>query len=253
MSDGPRGPEVIGLELEVPEGRLRANLALPPKPLRLAELALNTMGISDRLVDLGVKRDERAGNAVSCRRGCAACCRQVVALSPPEAWLIADVVAGMSPARRAEVLAGFAAAGDALDRTGLRASFLARIESREQMDRLVVAYFDMGVPCPFLRDESCSIYPYRPSMCRELLVTTPAENCQMPGRAPMRRVPVHVRLSEALAELTGKLLGREPEVVPLTMALEWAEAHAEEGRRTWDARTLLEGLVAELSPKAKEQ
>jgi Fe-S-cluster containining protein len=104
------------------------------------------------------------------------------------------------------------------------------------------------VPCPFLRDESCSIYPYRPSICREYLVTSPAENCATLGTAPIARIPVHVRLSEALARLAGKLLEREPEVVPLTLALEWAEAHREEGARTWDARFLLEGLVAELSP-----
>ena len=57
-----------------------------------------------------------------------------------------------------------------------------------------------------------------------------------------------MRLSEALSNLTGKLLGRAPEVIPLTRALDWAAAHSEDGARTWDARTLIEGLLRELGP-----
>ena len=241
-------PQALQIEIEAPEGKLRAMLALPQAPLRLAELALGTMSIGEKMVDLSVKREASLGRAVSCRKGCGACCRQLVPLSPPEAWLIADVVAGLSPARRAEVLAVFGQAGEALEESGLAARLRDPIDTEAKLVSLAIAYFQLGVPCPFLRDESCSIYPYRPSICREYLVTSPPERCATFGRAPVARIPVHVRMSQALATLTGKLLGREPEVVPLTTALAWAAEHAEEGRRTWDARLLLEGLVAELSP-----
>jgi Fe-S-cluster containining protein len=245
-----KDPEVLALEIELPEGTLRAALAVPRRPLRLAELAWNFMGISERLTEVAVRRD---GRAVSCQKGCGACCRQLVPLSPPEAWMVADLVASMPEARRAAALTVFAQAGEALDRSRLKEQLLGRIEGTEHLTALAVAYFQLGVPCPFLRDESCSIYPYRPSICREYLVTSPAENCAMLGRLPLTpidRIPVPVRLSEALSRLTGKLLEREPEVVPLTLALEWVAQHADEGRRTWDARFLIESLVAELSAKA---
>jgi Fe-S-cluster containining protein len=264
MSDAPskgggRSPEAIGIELTVPEGTLRATLALPPRPIRLGELALGAMGLSEKLTHLAVERERRDGRTVSCQKGCGACCRQVVPLSPPEAWLIADVVAGMRQPRRDEVLAVFAHAGEVLERSGIDQQLAGRIETVEQMMGLALSYFALGVPCPFLRDESCSIYPYRPSICREYLVTSPPERCGtidhalvQPGRAPravepIARIPVHVRLSEALARLTGKLLGADPEVVPLTLALKWAAAHRDDGQRTWDARLLFEGLIAELS------
>ena len=166
--------------------------------------------------------------------------------------MIADLVAGLPEAHRAHVLAVFAQAGEALVQSGLKELLLGRIESPDHMAALALAYFRLGVPCPFLRDESCSIYPYRPSICREYLVTSPPENCATLGRtpvAPIARIPIAVRLSEALSQLTAKLLGSEPEVVPLTLALEWAAQHRDDGRRTWDARFLIESLVAELSPK----
>jgi Fe-S-cluster containining protein len=198
------------------------------------------------MTGVAVAREGREGRAVSCKSGCGACCRQLVPLSPPEAWLLAEVVAGMPPARRADTLAKFAHVQEGLSRSGLDAELRGRIESSDHLVSLAARYFRLGLPCPFLRDESCSIYPFRPSICREYLVTSPPDLCARLG--PVTRIPVHVRLSEALSRLTGKLLDREPEVVPLTMAMEWAALHEEEGRSTWDARLLMEGLVAELSP-----
>ena len=243
------GREVLALEIETPDGPLRAMLGVPPRPMRLAELAYGFLDISGKLTDLAVAREAREGREVSCRKGCGACCRQVVPLSPPEAWLIADIVAGMPPPRQAEVRAAFAAAVETLARSGVKAAFSARMERVEQMTAAALDYYRLGIACPFLRDESCSIHPYRPSICREYMVTSPAENCAQLGRGPIQRIPVPVRFSEALVNLTAKLLGKEPEVIPMTLALEWAAAHREDGRRTFDGRTLIEGLVAELSPR----
>jgi Fe-S-cluster containining protein len=255
MSDAGNGtgrsagrPEVLAMEIETAHGSLRAMLAVPPRQLRLPELALNFMGISNKLTDLAVDHEAREGRTVSCQKGCGACCRQLVPLSPPEAWMIADVVAGMPPARRAEVRATFAEAAAALERSGIKATLAARLETAEQMVSVAVQYFRLQVACPFLRDESCSIHPYRPSICREYMVTSPAENCAQLGLGPIARIPVSMRLSEALSKLTARLLEQEAEVIPLPLALEWADAHREEGARTWDARVLIEGLIAELSP-----
>jgi len=248
----PGGPQAqaLAVELATAHGPLRAMLTIPPRPMRLPELAFNFMGMSGKLTELAVVAEEAQGRRVSCTKGCGACCRQLVPLSPPEAWMIADIVQGMPAARQAEVRAAFATADDRVARSGLGEALAGRIESVGQMTAVALQYFQLGVACPFLRDEACSIHPYRPSICREYLVTSPAENCAQLGRGPVDRVPVGMRLSEALSRLTAKLLGREAEVVPLTHALAWAAAHRDEGQRTWDARTLMEGLLAELGRPA---
>ena len=68
--------------------------------------------------------------------------------------------------------------GDGWKRSGL----LELIEHPERLPaetqrRLGLEYFKPQIPCPFLEDESCSIYAERPFVCREYLVTSPAENC----------------------------------------------------------------------------
>lgn len=241
-------PEVLELEIQTPGARLRGRLAVPPRPMRLAELSWNVMAISDKLAGLAVGREEREGRKISCRKGCGACCRQVVPLSPPEAWMIADIIAGMKEGARSAASAAFASVAEALDRAGLKALFCGRLERLDDLKALSLAYFRLGLACPFLSsDEACTIHPFRPSICREYLVTSQAENCAELGRKSIVRVPVAVRLSEALAALTAKLLGSEPEVIPLALSLEWAAAHREEGLRTWQARTLVEALVAEIA------
>jgi Fe-S-cluster containining protein len=240
--------DALNLKLRTPEGEFSAVLRVPPAPMRLAELALSFMGLSGKLTDMAVARETRDGaKEVSCRKGCGACCRQPVPLSPPEAWLIADIVAGLPPARQAPVREAFAAADEVFTRSTLKQRLLGPMDALDRMKELAFEYFSSGVPCPFLVDEACSIHPVRPSICREYLVTSPPEYCARPGSGPVERIPVGVRLSEALANLTGKLLGKPAEVVPLVFALEWAEANRADGERTWEARSLIEGLVGELS------
>lgn len=236
----------LRLEIQTADGPLRATLGIPPRPMRLPELAYGFLEISNKLVDIESKRSEREGRPISCRKGCGACCRQLVPLSPPEAWMISDLVASLPSARQAEVRASFASALVRLSESPMRSLFEGADITPEAVLPVSIEYFNLGIPCPFLKDESCSIHQHRPSICREYLVTSPAENCAILGRAPIARVPVHVRLSEALANVAARMLGTAPEVVPMQFALTWAEEHREEGQRRFDPRVLMETLFEEL-------
>ena len=97
------------------------------------------------------------GETITCRAGCGACCRQYVPVSDMEARALAallgacrriakHVCARASPGR------GAAAQGRHVGPAGAR----GRILPSEHMP-LVVNYFHLGIPCPFLEDEACSI------------------------------------------------------------------------------------------------
>src|SRR5262249_14826542 len=95
---------------------------------------------------------------------------------------------------------------------------------------LAMTYFDQDIPCPFLEEESCSIYRERPLICREFLVTSPAANCsRLAEDKTVRGVRPPFRLSVALKRLEdGPQAERSIRWVPLILAPEWAEAHPEE-------------------------
>jgi Fe-S-cluster containining protein len=205
------------------------------------------MPLDDKLVGMAVAAEAKQGRQVSCGKGCGACCRQAVPVSPAEAWMLADVVAALPAARKTEVLARFAAAWERLHAEGFSERSLTNSASEDDVQRLGLDYFRLGIPCPFLEAESCSIHAYRPSACREFLVTSPAANCAKPDTLPTTAVPLAAGLTEGLSKLSALVLESQPQVIPMTLALAWADEHHEEGQRSYDGAFLLATLVKFLS------
>lgn len=161
--------------------------------------------------------------------------------------MLADVVAALPAARKTEVLARFAAAWERLHAEGFAQRSLSNTASENDVLRLGLDYFRLGIPCPFLEDESCSIHANRPSACREFLVTSPAANCGKPDELPTQAVPLAAGLTEALSKLSALVLKAQPQVIPMTLALAWANDHHEEGQGRYDGAFLLTALVEFLS------
>lgn len=238
----------IDLAIETPDGVLRASIEVPDRPIGLAALARLFLPLDDRSTRLAVERSAREGRAISCREGCAACCRQLVPLSPAEAFLLADVVDALPEARRGEVSNRFERAREALERSWIGYALRHRMaEDPKRAAELAIGYHRLDLDCPFLVDERCSIYMDRPSTCREYVVTTPSAACASLGRAPVVRVPIALRLSDALGAVSSRRLGRSEDAIVLPQALAWARAHDEERRRTWPARPLVEAVLAALA------
>lgn len=239
MRPAPEGaPRLLRIDIRTRHGSLRGNLAVPAGGMRLAELAWNVMALDDRLVAMAESAEASAGRGVSCAKGCGACCRQAVPLSPAEAWMLADRAAALPAGKREAVLERFVRARERLSGAGFGERSWAGGD-RAALLRLGVDYFKLGIPCPFLEDEACSIHPHRPSACREFLAVSPAENCADPETRPVRNVPMPASVTEALSRLCATVLGGEPIAVPLALALDWAAAHREEGMRRFDAALLM--------------
>jgi Fe-S-cluster containining protein len=185
---------------------------------------------ANAVVGVATEAAEEQGRQISCRKGCGACCRQLVPIAEVEARNLAAVVEAMPEPRRSQVRARFTEARRRLTETGMLETLLRREEWQEGEGRSIgSAYFRQGIPCPFLEDESCSIHPDRPIACREYLVTSPAENCANPSAETVDCVKLPMRLWTALARFDA--VGPEERFirwVPLVLAPEWAAAHPEE-------------------------
>jgi Fe-S-cluster containining protein len=216
--------------LKVWEDDVEMEIGLPAGPARLGSLLPVFQRVADGLVDLAVRRAGAEGRSVSCRKGCGACCRQIVPISEVEARDVGRLVEELPGPRRAEIRARFARARERLGETNL----LAKLEAREGFEEgefhsIGLAYFHLGIPCPFLEDESCSIHADRPIACREYLVTSPAENCAdpKPGAIDQVAMPANVWAGLARAGSSGPPARYIP-WVPLVLAPEWAAAHPDE-------------------------
>ncbi|TWT03781.1 YkgJ family cysteine cluster protein [Reyranella sp. CPCC 100927] len=227
---GPTSPDAETGPADATAERVPPQAVLPP--LR---------ALASHIIDTAVAKVEARGEQVSCRAGCAACCRQLVAISDIEAHAIVDLIERLPAARRADIEARFA---DAERRIASWRPLDAVIDADAdtpiaEQAREAHAYFHLGIDCPFLEDERCSIYADRPLMCREYLVTSPASHCASPDTLRTQSVPLG-RPSRALARLTSDETPPRPTYVPLPLTLYWHRhrSHALEPRplAEWAAR-----------------
>jgi Fe-S-cluster containining protein len=205
----------------LPTGPIELVVIVPAGPTRPADVLPAFYDMTNRFVEAGV---QSVGGNVSCRKGCGACCRQVVPVSEIEAYSLSELVEAMPEPLRSDVKARFAAAGTRFDEAGLGDVLNAPAKADiKQLEALQLDYFRVGVPCPFLDEESCSIHPDRPAMCREYLVTSPAENCQNPDPTVIKRVPVAARVSRALRVFDADGGTTMNHWVPLVKVLDWVK------------------------------
>src|SRR5262249_7509816 len=155
---------------------------LPDVPISVANLLPFLHAVQESIVESAVARVEEERKTISCRAGCGACCRQLVPVSVAEAAYLADLVAALPADERAMVEERFERRLRALAERGLleRLRTLNADKDASELHELGMEYFAAGVPCPFLVNESCSIHPHRPLVCRQYLVTSPAERCAAP-------------------------------------------------------------------------
>src|SRR5260370_11349540 len=93
MTDSPQQRPTVRLRLRILGEPLAVEAPGPPEHVRLDEVLPLLRAIDDRAVDLAVRRSEAKGKTVSCRKGCAACCRaQPVPVTPPEAYALLRLV-----------------------------------------------------------------------------------------------------------------------------------------------------------------
>jgi Fe-S-cluster containining protein len=207
------GGEVFNVTMQVPDRSVTPRKMLPI-----------FQGMANLVADVAKRDVERQGRSISCGARCGACCRQLVPLAPTEALDLAAQVESLPESRRRTVLERFRQARQDLSRARLLDP-LQRIGELplDQIRTLGPTYLRLGIACPFLDDESCSIHPRRPIACREYLVTSAPKVCSRPDLDELELVSLSTRLSLVLAGLGGK-----QQLVPLVLALDWAAEHAED-------------------------
>jgi len=237
----------LPIRLDLPEARIEAEIELFHGPMRLVDLAAMVLGLSSTVADMGTRITATLGRQVSCSKGCGVCCRQLVPLSAPEAIMLAELVISMPKDIRTRIQNRFATAVRQLERSGLLEK-LARLQdssslSNEDMQALTKEYFLQQIPCPFLENECCSIYEFRPSRCREYLVISPPKHCYDPYTQRIDRLPISIRLSEALSRIWAQATQAPPKLIPLIIALKWSAEHKAQRGIAAHGHDMLEALL----------
>ena len=210
-----KGTSTATLRLTVGDLRIAHPITVPNAAVPAADVLPVLQGLVNAVV-----MEAEAGQTISCRKGCGACCRQLVPISRTEGERLLTLVEAMPKERRGEIKRRFAAAEAVL----LPAGFDDRAGKTDR--ELSTSYFPLGVACPFLEDESCSIHADRPLICREYLVTSPAERCQSPVQEGVTPVAV-----PKLSLAARKLQQEKDEWFPLALLMAWSRTRPKNATR----------------------
>ncbi len=148
----------------------------------------------------------RAGQTISCHRGCTTCCLAYMQANVAECEAIVYYLY-----QHEEVLAAFLrnypAWREALRRHGdifqactahwEEKSAAESERARQALQAAEKRYQEQGVYCPFLVDSACAIYEVRPFTCAALVATTPSAWCHP---ASPERAQVYVTSTPAMFE-----------------------------------------------------
>jgi Fe-S-cluster containining protein len=211
---------------------IEMEMTVPAKPVKPHRMLPVFQKMTNSFVDMSVQAMNEIGEKISCKAGCGACCSQAVPIAEVEVYQIAELVENMPEPRRSEIRKRFADAVEHFESIGwferVRKAGNMKMPDNPQyipteLLEAAMEYFNEGVPCPFLENNSCSIHENRPLSCREYLVTSPAENCSKPTAETVKKVPMLIRPSKSLPRvgITGNFSGMG--VLPLIRALELAE------------------------------
>lgn len=192
------------------------------------------------------------GHEPTCRAGCAACCRHLVMLTIPEALALAGALQSLPEPRRGEVKRRIAAAlrkaeaGGIFGPAGARRFLVAADQDEADVEGDVARrYFALGIACPFLEREACTVYELRPLACREHNVSSDPKHCHSFDHAKRRGVP-SLGLARAVALATDELSGLGRAGVPLPVLLEWYATQPSDSDREVDGVAALRALLEAL-------
>jgi Fe-S-cluster containining protein len=231
MTDSALQTVTVNFKIAVGDGTFDASVAVPEGQCNLTELLPALQSLDEALLSAVMEPLGEAGLSISCKAGCGACCRQMVPLSIFEAEALSAWIATLASETRQILAQRFHQALLKLSSAGL----IDRLVSEEWRadtefaQQLVLDYFSLGVPCPFLQDESCSIHPIRPLSCREYLVTSDPRHCADPKTLPVDPVGLPTRLSRTLNRMGAELEPGSRGWIPLVFLFAWMESGAHPG------------------------
>ncbi|MDR4494621.1 MAG: YkgJ family cysteine cluster protein [Nitrospirales bacterium] len=240
----PPQTERFNLSVTTTSGDLHAQVEVPTGFIAITDIVPVVRSLGEQAQDLEVARTIQAGKSISCQKGCAACCRIMIPVSPPEAFALVDVVKSLPEVHQARIQRKLTDTRTQLHNAGLLPTLQGLAESTqpqsdEDLEPVNQAYYALRLPCIFLEEETCSIYEHRPAACRGHLVSSPPEMCQDMETNPVEGLHVPVRAGTVLSILWAELTGEPLRLLPLPMALEWAEKHQDLKQKAWKGMDLL--------------
>lgn len=246
VHEAPHDGGIVELKLDIFGEMTTFCFRFKDEPATLLDIAQVAKSLSARIGRIVQGKVSESGFTIPCAPGCTACCRFLILLSTPEAiHLVEEVVMKMPMEQRKYIMQSCDEVGKRILEQlpkHLAPKNTANVSGSE-IRSISNWYSTLQQPCPFLRNDSCTIYAERPIVCRDWLVTGTASQCQVSTVDALMPVEMPIKLGDILRRVVGELEGATQKGIFLHDIFTWYEANRELRERRWPARTLIESFV----------
>ena len=88
----PSSTERLNLSITTSSGDLQAQIDVPTGFIPITKIVPLMRSLGDQAQELEIAKTLQAGKTISCQKGCAACCRPMIPVSPPEAFALVEAI-----------------------------------------------------------------------------------------------------------------------------------------------------------------
>jgi Fe-S-cluster containining protein len=187
--------------------------------VKLSDIVPLARTISGRIADIVIDKHHKDGIEIACRKGCGHCCQShLVPLAVPEAFRLNEYIHSRHRDLRDAMLRScLLAAQDILVQEppeSFTPPISEPVDSRSFLAHAPTWYVSLGVCCPFLSNNVCTIYENRPLACRDYFVRGGSNACinADPTTGPLK---MPMPMVEVLGQLAGELEGSDIILIPL--------------------------------------
>ena len=198
----------IRIDLKIKDGTSREFwFEITTEPIAIETFIQALYKLCDYIIEL-----ELSHTTSSCSKGCSACCNQLIPLAGGEVFHLNQLVASFPETKQR------------MFKKRIR-HITRTLERQKQVNSPPVSfenqYFQLGIPCPFLENNACSIYSQRPFVCREYQVNSSPLLCADPYNENIARVGYGVNFGALVTVFCAKLFGLPKFPVPLFQMRKW--------------------------------
>ncbi len=227
--------KTISIDLETPENRIHSiHLKIPTQKVKFTAIIPPLFELFDKIIDL-----ELSGKTITCSKGCGTCCNQLIPLSIPEAFYIFDLINSFPPKRQKVVKKRFHSTLNTIMNAGL---YDGLYNPRENVN-IDKDYFKLGLACPFLEMNQCTIYEYRPFVCRDFHVVSPKNLCKDPYENQIEKIKIKWNIGALTAAYSYRLYGLPSNPIPLSMALNWRKKNKPLIKKKWPGVQIFQTIL----------
>ncbi len=173
---------ILKLEIQLNEtSSFSCTVSPPDGAVSFVDILPEVYLISDKFLESQLENLNKAGIVPKCAKGCCTCCRQLITVSVHEAILLEHIVNMLDAAEKNRIKLAFDRILEEIEEKNFLKDLLDfhinNFQDKASVTSIQKKYWDLQLSCPFLNENSCSIYAYRPLVCRQYLVASDPVHC----------------------------------------------------------------------------